>query len=77
MKLRSFDLPYNVISVIAQMEVGDWFHVPATDERFTLTVCQTMFKGSVTIAIKTFKCNGRDYKCNVWNHQDIYYIQEM
>lgn len=77
MKIRSFDLPYNVISVIAHMEVGDWFQVPATNERFTLVVRQTMFKGSTTIDIKTFKCNGRDYKCNVWDHQEIFYFQEM
>jgi hypothetical protein len=77
MKIRTFDLPYNAASVIAHMDVGDWFHVPDTNERFTLVVRQTMFKGCTTIIINTFECNGRDYKCNVWNHQEMFYFQEM
>lgn len=67
---------YNVFEVIPQMRAGDWFQL--TDgQRFKLVVHQTLFKGSTTIDIMTFNCNGKDYKCNVWNHTDVFYFQEV
>lgn len=78
MKIHKFsDRHYKVFSIIPAMQVGDWFRIDETGEQFKLVVRCTLFKGSTTIDIMTFECNGRDYKCNVWNHRDVFYFQEV
>lgn len=78
MKIRQFDPKHDQLwAVIRCMRPGDWFQIDETSERFELVVQQSMFKGSTTISILTFKCNGKYYMCNVWNHTDVYYLQEM
>lgn len=78
MKIRKFtNTSYNVLGLIPSLQIGDWFQLPETGERFKLVVRCTLFKGSNVIDILTFECNGRDYKCNVWNRREVFYFQEV
>jgi hypothetical protein len=73
--MKTIKLPENFYSILGAMWINDKFWLP-TGEEFKLVVINSL-PPKFGVKILTFESNGKDYMCNVWNGQDVFYLQEM
>lgn len=73
--MKLLNIPSKLLKVIPAMGMSDWFCLP-DGRKFKLVVRATMYR-PVKVEVLTFECDGKYYKCNVWNTGEVFYLQEM
>lgn len=76
--MKTIKLPTNFYPILGCMQLRDKFWLADAegyDSGFELVVIHT-YPQKFGVKILTFRCNDKDYMCNVWNGQDVFYLQE-
>lgn len=73
--MRIVNLPKNFYPILSAMHLRDKFWLE-DGEGFELVVIHSYPK-PLDVKILTFHSEGKDYKCNVWNGQDCFYLAEV
>ena len=69
---------YDVLGVVGQMQVCDWFRLPCGTVFTVVYTRQQMVCGLSLKILKFAGSNGKEYSCNVWGFgQSADYISEV
>lgn len=73
--MKILKVPEYLLKVIPYMSLGDKFWMLNGDEYKFIT--RVTIQKPLKMEVFTFECNGKDFKCNVWDNCEVFYIQEI